>query len=79
MSISTKIYRFVLIVLYCAFLLACAAGKNQYNTGMEFAREGNYQEAISYLEEAIAAEPENEEYKQALRDLKDSHVLELVS
>ena len=74
-----KVYRFGLIFMCCFFLLACAAGKSQYNTGMEFAREGNYQEAISYLEEAIATEPENEEYKQTLRDLKDSHVLELVS
>ena len=74
-----KVYRPVIIFLYSALLLACAAGKGQYKDGMELAREGNYQEAIHYLEEAVAAEPENEEYIQTLRDLKDSRVLELIS
>ncbi len=79
MVIRAKIFRFGLIIVWSAFTLACAAGKNQYHTGMKFAREGNYQEAIIFLKEAVAAEPENEEYTAALKDARDLRVQELIS
>jgi len=69
----------IIIILVSCGLAACAAGEKQYKIGMQSKETGNYQEAITYLEEAIAAEPKNEKYRQDLKELKDALIQDLVS
>ena len=59
-----------LMILLAAFMVACTAGKKQYDTGMQLSQAGKYEDAIAYIEEAIAKEPNNKEYKQSLAEIK---------
>ena len=69
-----------IIVLSAFFLYACAgAGKQQYDTGMQLGDAGQYKEAIAYLEQAIAKEPKNEQYRHALYELKGTLVNDFVT
>lgn len=60
-------------------LVACKAGKQDYETGMQLAQSGKYVDAIAYLEQAITKEPKNKEYKQELVRLKGELVGQYVS
>ena len=55
-----------------ALLMACAAGQQQYKTAMQLESAGKYTDAIAYLEEAIAKEPNNQEYRKALDALREA-------
>ena len=67
-----------IIVLSAFFLYACAgAGKQQYDTGMQLGDAGQHKDAIAYLEQAIAKEPKNEQYRHALYELKETLVNDL--
>ncbi len=59
-----------LIILLAAFVAACTAGKKQYDTGMQLSQAGKYEDAITYIEEAIAKEPNNKEYIKSLAEIK---------
>ncbi|MCP3954524.1 MAG: hypothetical protein GY697_20250 [Desulfobacterales bacterium] len=59
-----------LIILLAAFMAACTAGKKQYDTGMQLSQAGKYEDAIAYIEEAIAKEPGNKEYIKSLAEIK---------
>ncbi|MFH2045009.1 MAG: CsgG/HfaB family protein [Pseudomonadota bacterium] len=61
-----------LIFLLTVFLFSCAAGKMDFEVGMQLRQAGKFMDAISYLEKAIQNEPDNAEYKQALSELKES-------
>ena len=65
--------------IIAAGLIGCASGKTPYGLGMQMKAEGRYREAITYLEEAIAAEPKNEAYRQALTDTKNALIGELAA
>ena len=75
---KTKFQWFGLTLLCTILLMACATGKKEYESGMQLGEEGKYQAAITSLEQAIDKEPKNEEYKQALIELKDRRTKELV-
>ena len=66
-------------LLAALFLYACAAGKNQYDVGMQLGQAGKYKEAIAYLKDAIEKEPDNQEYQKALSDLIETHVNKFVT
>lgn len=68
------IYYIGLIFLSGIFLFACATGKKHYDTGMQLNTAGKHKEAIAYLEQALAKEPGNKTYQQALADIKESQV-----
>jgi tetratricopeptide (TPR) repeat protein len=74
---------FLMAILFVglAFILyACVAtGKKQYDIGMQLSQAGKEKEAIAYLEQAIANEPQNQQYQQALADLKERLVNKYVS
>ncbi|MBU1055197.1 MAG: hypothetical protein KKC46_15450 [Proteobacteria bacterium] len=61
-----------LIFLLTVFMFSCAAGKKDYEVGMQLRQAGKFMDAISYLEKAIQNEPDNADYKQALSELKES-------
>ena len=69
----------LLAVIIAAGLIGCASGKTSYGLGMQMKAEGRYREAITYLQEAIAAEPKNEAYRQALTDTKNALIGELAA
>jgi tetratricopeptide (TPR) repeat protein len=69
----------LLTVVIAAALFGCASGKKQYDLGMQMKNEGKYREAIATMEEAIAAEPDNEAYRRALADTKNALIGELVA
>jgi len=67
------------VILVAVTLAACASGKKQYDSGMQLKESGKYREAIAYMEEAIAVEPKNEEYRLALADLKNALINDLIA
>jgi tetratricopeptide (TPR) repeat protein len=58
------------ITILAALVLACTPGQKHFDTGMQLSEAGKYKDAIAYLKEAIAAEPANEKYKQALAGIQ---------
>ena len=72
------IYYIGLIFLSGIFLFACATGKKHYDTGMQLNSAGKHKEAIAYLEQALAKEPGNKTYQQALTDIKETQVNKFV-
>lgn len=61
-----------LIFFLAAFLFSCASGKPQFETGMKLSKAGKHTDAIAYLEQSIANEPDNVEYQKALSDIKET-------
>jgi len=68
-----------LVFLLAAFLFSCAAGQQQFETGMKLSKAGKNTDAIAYLEQAIEKEPNNVEYQKALSDLKETLISDYVS
>ncbi len=68
-----------LIFLLAAFLFSCAEGQKQFETGMQLSKAGKHTDAIAYLEQAIAKEPNNVEYQKALSNLKETLISDYVS
>lgn len=65
----------LLTLLPPLFIGACASsksamGKKQYDIGKQLSQSGKYKEAVTYLEQAIANEPNNAQYHQALTQIK---------
>ena len=70
----------ILLVCLAFILYGCVTtGKKQYDIGMQLSQAGKEKEAIAYLEQAIADEPQNQQYQQALADLKERLVNKYVS
>jgi len=67
-----------LIFLLAAFLFSCAEGQKQFETGMQLSKAGKHTDAIAYLEQAIAKEPNNVEYQKALSNLKETLISDYV-
>ena len=61
-----------------ALLMACAAGQQQYKTAMQLESAGKYTDAIAYLEEALAKEPNNQQYRRDLARIKNLVVQQYV-
>jgi len=74
-----KIINVGMILLLAAFLFSCAAGQQQFETGIKLSKAGKHTDAIAYLEQAIAKEPNNLEYQKALTNLKESLISDYVS
>ncbi len=64
------LFKAAILCFVLVALVACKAGKQDYDTGMQLAQSGKYTDAIAYLEQAIAKEPKNQQYKQELARLK---------
>lgn len=67
-------------IITTSILLALAGcgstpkGTLEYNTANELATSANYSEAIAYLQQAIALNPKNEEYKTKLASYKRQYL-----
>jgi tetratricopeptide (TPR) repeat protein len=60
-------------------LLACMAGKKQFDIGMELQKAEKYEEAAAYLEQALKLEPQNKQYLQTLADVKAEWINQLIA
>ena len=69
----------ILAIVITAGLVGCTSGKKHYELGVQMKAEGKYREAITSMEEAIAAEPKNEAYQRALADTKNALIGDLVA
>ncbi|MCG6893498.1 MAG: tetratricopeptide repeat protein [Desulfobacteraceae bacterium] len=74
-----RILGIVVTAAFAAVLWSCVTpGRQQFDTGMQLAQAGKYQDAIAYLEEAIAKEPNNAQYRKELDALRGKLVQERV-
>ncbi|UCH22923.1 MAG: hypothetical protein JSU83_06860 [Deltaproteobacteria bacterium] len=76
---SSGYHHIGIIIAVTISLCACASGKKQYDVGMQLNQAGKYQEAIAYLEQAVAQEPKNEKYQKALSELKENLITDLIN
>jgi len=53
-------------LLWCLFILGCAAGRESYRTAQDLSEEGRWDEAVVFYERALKEDPENKTYYQAL-------------
>ena len=67
---NKKLLSNILIIALALLLSACAAGKKYFELSQQLQSAGKYKEAIAYLEQALAKEPENKKYQQALTEIK---------
>ncbi|MCX7965658.1 MAG: CsgG/HfaB family protein [Syntrophorhabdaceae bacterium] len=62
-----------LIIITMAIIYGCASpGKESFDTAQSLIKANRLEEAISMLEDAVAKEPDNQEYKIELKKLKVS-------
>ena len=65
-------YAVVIPLLALSLSLGCAGlGADNFKQGQTMMAQSNWEEAIVHLEKAVSQEPENEEYKTALTNLKN--------
>lgn len=65
--------RYVLAALVLSALVGCQStgkGKKEFDVSQQLAAAGNYAEAIAYLQQAIAKEPDNAQYSAQLSSLR---------
>ncbi|HQH42751.1 MAG TPA: CsgG/HfaB family protein [Syntrophorhabdaceae bacterium] len=64
---------FFLLILSLAIVYGCVSpGKESFDTAQSLIKSNRLEEAISMLEDAVAKEPDNQEYKNELNKLKAS-------
>ena len=62
-----KWLRYLLLLTALLFLTTCAPGKDSYHQGEELSQMGNWEGAIAFYEDALAREPNNKTYQEALQ------------
>lgn len=65
--------RYVLAALVLSALAGCQStgkGKKEFDVSQQLAAAGNYAEAIAYLQQAIAKEPDNKQYAAQLSNMR---------
>jgi tetratricopeptide (TPR) repeat protein len=62
-----KWLRYLLLLTTLMFLITCAPGKTSYQQGEELSQMGNWEGAIAFYKDALAQEPQNKTYQEALK------------
>jgi len=62
-----KWLRYLPLLAALVFLITCAPGKNSYQQGEELSQMGNWEGAIAFYKDALAKEPGNKTYQEALK------------
>jgi tetratricopeptide (TPR) repeat protein len=70
MMIMTNNKGLLITLLWCIFMLGCAAGRDSYKTAQDLSEEGRWDEAVVFYESALKEDPENKTYNQALLKAK---------
>ncbi|UCG13850.1 MAG: tetratricopeptide repeat protein [Deltaproteobacteria bacterium] len=63
---SRRLLSRVVLLMTIIFLTACAAGMESYRQGDDLSRMGNWEGAIAFYKDALAKEPNNKKYQEAL-------------
>lgn len=74
--------RYVLAALVLSALAGCQStgkGKKEFDVSQQLAAAGNYAEAIAYLQQAIAKEPDNKQYAAQLSSMRLKATQDLLS
>ncbi len=61
-----KYLRHLALLTTVIFIVTCAAGKDSYRQGEELSQMGNWEGAIAFYKDALAQEPNNKTYQEAL-------------
>jgi tetratricopeptide (TPR) repeat protein len=62
-----KWLRYLPLLTALVFLITCAPGKSSYQQGKELSQMGNWEGAIAFYKDALAQEPTNKTYQEALQ------------
>ena len=62
-----KWLRYLPLLTALVLLITCAPGKNSYQQGEELSQMGNWEGAIAFYKDALAQEPANKTYQEALK------------
>ena len=60
----------VAVIISFMFVLGCAAGQKNFNTGQELSKKGRWGDAIVFYEKALEENPKSREYAQSLTRAK---------
>ena len=58
------------VFISLVFILGCAGGQENFNTGQDLSKKGRWGDAIGFYEKALKENPNNKEYLQALTKAK---------
>lgn len=61
---------YVAVLTAAMILFACAPGMESYRQGEDLYKKGNWEGAIAFYKDALAKEPGNEKYRQALKEAR---------
>ncbi|RLA92411.1 MAG: hypothetical protein DRG34_00215, partial [Deltaproteobacteria bacterium] len=61
-----KCLRQLALLTTVIFIVTCAAGKDSYRQGEDLSQMGNWEGAIAFYKDALAQEPNNKTYQEAL-------------
>lgn len=59
--------RYLLLLTALVFVITCAPGKSSYQQGEELSQMGNWEGALAFYKDALAQEPQNKTYQEALK------------
>jgi tetratricopeptide (TPR) repeat protein len=62
-----KWLKYLLLLTALLILTTCAPGKDSYHQGEELSQMGNWEGAIAFYQDALAREPNNKTYQEALQ------------
>ena len=79
MNKCKKIFFVLWACFYLGALAGCQTGAKHYESAMQLNEAGKFKNAIAYLEEALALEPDNEKYINALRNIKQQQISQHLS
>ena len=66
---SRKLYVTIMSIIILLFLVACVSNES-FKQGEDFAKDSRWEEAIVYFQKAVSEEPDNQEFKDALKNAK---------
>jgi tetratricopeptide (TPR) repeat protein len=73
------ILRPTLLIAMTLMLITGCAGQKEYKSGIDLLQKQQFEQARSYLEQAVAADPDNEKYTEALADVKDKLIRQYIA
>ena len=75
----SHIIRPTLLVAMALMLIIGCAGQKEYKSGIDLLQKQQYEQARVYLEKAVAANPDEKKYTEALADVKDKLIRQYIT
>ncbi|MBT8489777.1 MAG: tetratricopeptide repeat protein, partial [Deltaproteobacteria bacterium] len=74
----SHVIRPTLLIAIALMLIIGCAGQKEYKSGIGLMQKQQYEQARAYLEQAVAADPDEEKYTEALADVKDKLIRQYI-